>query len=285
MLGIPHHFSTEGSSRLFNICSKCNSTSSTIMFIIFRQLGYLSKFSFPHKWNSVIVGFKLVHTSWSRVAEQLKIWDVRKLGNIRKVSNFIELLPSAQSSCRNLNFASTSKNLLKDRNWTFPAFHMKTRVCLKYFVNDCSPWKVSAIFPIVLYTYYLNTTTVILSYCLTHHGALLRLSYYFISWLLRYHWSWPFITSLQLLQMFLRCLSRSYLVFYVLRGNRFKHWMNSSVIWFVSNSIWVALERRHASSKLYALPSLFYFLKNFRSSAVSYNILKSSAAFSSVTWQ
>ena len=168
--------------------------------LIFEQI-FLS----PHVKQSVIISFKLVHTSWWRVAEQLKIWDVRKLGNIRKVSNFIELLPSAQSSCQNVNFASTSKNLLKDRDWTFPAFHMKTRVCLKYFVNDCSPWKVSGIFPIVLYTDCLNTTTVILSYCPTHHGALLRLSYYFISWLLRYHWSWPFITSLQLLQMFLRC--------------------------------------------------------------------------------
>ena len=35
--------------------------------------------------------------------------------------NFVELLPNAQSSSRNENFVSTSKNLLKNRNWTFPA--------------------------------------------------------------------------------------------------------------------------------------------------------------------
>ena len=50
-----------------------------------------------------------------------------------------ELLPSAQSSSRNKNFASTSKNLLKKRNWIFPVvlYFTSMLVCLKYFVNDC----------------------------------------------------------------------------------------------------------------------------------------------------
>ena len=39
-----------------------------------------------------------------------------------KSQNFIELLPSAQSSLRN----STSKNQLKNRNWTFPVLHSFT---------------------------------------------------------------------------------------------------------------------------------------------------------------
>ena len=37
-----------------------------------------------------------------------------------KSQNFRELLPSAQFSSRNENFVSTSKNLPKNRNWTFP---------------------------------------------------------------------------------------------------------------------------------------------------------------------
>ena len=37
-----------------------------------------------------------------------------------KSQNFIELLSSAQPSSRNEHFVSPSKNLLKNRNWTFP---------------------------------------------------------------------------------------------------------------------------------------------------------------------
>ena len=50
----------------------------------------------------------------------------RILGNYeisRKSQNFIELLPSAQSSCRIRflpKFVSSSKNPLKNENWTFP---------------------------------------------------------------------------------------------------------------------------------------------------------------------
>ena len=38
---------------------------------------------------------------------------------------------------------NAKKSLPKNRNGTFfrsALFHMKTRVCLKYFVNDCAPW-------------------------------------------------------------------------------------------------------------------------------------------------
>ena len=54
-----------------------------------------------------------------------------------KSLNFIELLPLP-----NENFASTSKNILKNRNRTLPRSalsQMKTRVCLKYVVNDLGP--------------------------------------------------------------------------------------------------------------------------------------------------
>ena len=52
----------------------------------------------------------------------------------------MELLPSNQPSSRNENFVSTSKNLQKKQKLIFSRsvqFHMKTTVCLKYFVNDC----------------------------------------------------------------------------------------------------------------------------------------------------
>ena len=53
-----------------------------------------------------------------------------------KSHNLIELLPSAQSYNRNENFSSTSKTLLKNNFSRSALFHMKTRVCLNYFVID-----------------------------------------------------------------------------------------------------------------------------------------------------
>ena len=54
----------------------------------------------------------------------------------------MELLPRAYYSSQNKNFVSTCKNFLKKINWTFAAvifllFLIKTRVFLKYFLNDC----------------------------------------------------------------------------------------------------------------------------------------------------
>ena len=48
----------------------------------------------------------------------------------------MELLPGAQSSYQNEIFVSTSKNLLKKSNWTFPVvryFTWKLEVCLDNF--------------------------------------------------------------------------------------------------------------------------------------------------------
>ena len=86
----------------------------------------LSKYSFQYKWNEAW----LLIINWyirvaSRVVERLKTYDLRKLGNIRKISELHRILPSAQFS-RNENFVSTNKNLLKNRNWTFPAVHYFT---------------------------------------------------------------------------------------------------------------------------------------------------------------
>ena len=49
-----------------------------------------------------------------------------------KSLKFIELLPSGQPSSRNENFVSTGKNLLKNRNWTFPV--------VRYFT-----WKLQSV--------------------------------------------------------------------------------------------------------------------------------------------
>ena len=88
----------------------------------------------PQVKRTVIISNKLVHTrritSW--VAKQLKTQDLRKLRSIMKISKFIELLPCAEFSFRDEFFLSTSKNLLKSRNWTFPVMRYFTRKLIKY---------------------------------------------------------------------------------------------------------------------------------------------------------
>ena len=56
----------------------------------------------------------------SRVAKQLQTQPLSKLENMSKISNFIELQPSVQSSNQNRNFVSASQNLLKKRTELFP---------------------------------------------------------------------------------------------------------------------------------------------------------------------
>ena len=60
-----------------------------------------------------------------------------------KSQNLKELLRSAHSSHWNENATSTTKNPLKNRNWTFfplvRYFRIAIWVCLKYFANDCRP--------------------------------------------------------------------------------------------------------------------------------------------------
>ena len=52
-----------------------------------------------------------------------------------KFPNFVELLPSCQSSSQNEHFVSIIKHLLNV--FRSALFHTKTRICLKYFINDC----------------------------------------------------------------------------------------------------------------------------------------------------
>ena len=50
----------------------------------------------------------------SRVTKRLKTQDLRKLGNIMKVSKLYKMI--AQSSCQNENLVNTRKKLLKNSN-------------------------------------------------------------------------------------------------------------------------------------------------------------------------
>ena len=54
----------------------------------------------------------------------------------------MELLLSAQSPSRNKNYTSTRKNLLKNRNWTFPVVQHFTWVCVQNFAKDCSKFPI-----------------------------------------------------------------------------------------------------------------------------------------------
>ena len=77
----------------------------------------------------------------SRVAERLKTYDLRKLGNIRKVSKFYRVIPSTQYPAppKMKALLILAGNSWKQKlNFSRCAlFYMKTRVSLKYFVSYC----------------------------------------------------------------------------------------------------------------------------------------------------
>ena len=90
---------------------------STIMFVIIREFLIVEQtFHLPQVKRSVIISNKLVYTS--------SLLRNREIS--RKSQNFIELLPSTQSSSANKNFVSTTKNLIKNRNRIFPVVHYFT---------------------------------------------------------------------------------------------------------------------------------------------------------------
>ena len=62
-------------------------------------------------------------------------WDLRKFGNITKVPKLGRMIAAAKSSCRNKILLILEKQKLKF--FCSALFHMKTRVSVKYFVNDC----------------------------------------------------------------------------------------------------------------------------------------------------
>ena len=66
-----------------------------------------------------------------------------------KCLNSIKWYHSAQSTWQVENFLNTSKEILKNRNWIVRVlFHVKTRVSLTYFVNDCGKSLMEEIYKI-----------------------------------------------------------------------------------------------------------------------------------------
>ena len=95
----------------------------------------------PQVKRSVIISNEVAYASCLKSCELSNDLGLRILGNSEiseKSQNLIELFPSAYSSTRNKNLhwqkSPEKQNLNVSRS---APFYMKTRVCLKYFVNDC----------------------------------------------------------------------------------------------------------------------------------------------------
>ena len=74
----------------------------------------------------------------SPIAEQLKTYDPRKLGKIRKVSKLHRAGPVPSPPAKIKTLLILAKTLDRQKLNFSPSalFHMKTRVSLNYFVND-----------------------------------------------------------------------------------------------------------------------------------------------------
>ena len=69
--------------------------------------------------------------------------DLRKLGNISKISKLQGTIAECSVLFAKLTFFSVQVKSPEKQKSNFSGsalFHMKNRVCLKYFVNDCL-WK------------------------------------------------------------------------------------------------------------------------------------------------
>ena len=107
---------------------------------MFDQIFFFFFFS-PQVTRSVIISnkngiYKLPH----KFAKRLKAQDLRKLGTTKKISKFIELQLSTQSSQKMNFFFQHQQGTAEKQKLNFSRsalFHMKTGVCLKYFVQGC----------------------------------------------------------------------------------------------------------------------------------------------------
>ena len=114
---------------------KCfNLSKPSIMVIIFWDFAMSDQmFLSPKVKRSVIISNKLlVYTSCSTIFRRTK------LGNIRKISKLNRII-----AYQNEIFYNTGEKILENRNWAIPVvslFHMKIRVCLKYFLSRFYPW-------------------------------------------------------------------------------------------------------------------------------------------------
>ena len=112
---------------------------------ILRLFDVLANFVFT---TSETVGHYYLETQFvrvaSRVAERLKTQDLRKLGNIRKLSKLHGMIAQYPGSLPKWKFCQYQQKALERQKLKFSCcvlFHMKTRVSLKYFVSYCL-WKL-----------------------------------------------------------------------------------------------------------------------------------------------
>ena len=73
----------------------------------------------------------------SRVTKRLKTQDLRKLGKVKKISKLYGIQPQYPVFLPKLKFCRYSTEKQKLKLPRISLFHVKARVCLKYFVNDC----------------------------------------------------------------------------------------------------------------------------------------------------
>ena len=76
----------------------------------------------------------------SRVADRLETLDLRKFGKVRKISKVYSynLVPGPFPKFILLILAINSSEIEIKKFSRMLLFHMKTRVCVKFFVNYCS---------------------------------------------------------------------------------------------------------------------------------------------------
>ena len=99
-------------------------------------------FSSPQLKRCAIVTYNNgIHHFPHELPNDLRISILENYEILEKSQNFIEGESSGHSSCQNENFVHSKKKKVSKQKINFshsPLFHMKTKICLKYFVNDCS---------------------------------------------------------------------------------------------------------------------------------------------------
>ena len=73
-------------------------------------------FLIPQVTQNMVIIKKLVYTGCLIRYRMNKYLEFQEIKKYKKNQNFMELLPSAQSSSRNKHFVSTTKNSSKNRN-------------------------------------------------------------------------------------------------------------------------------------------------------------------------
>ena len=93
-------------------------------------------FFFHHKWDEAwLLVINMVHTSWFMSCRTTSDW-----GNIRKILNFHRNIAYCPAFLPKWKFRQYYQNTAEKTKLNFSRsalLHIKTRVCLKHFVNGC----------------------------------------------------------------------------------------------------------------------------------------------------